>query len=344
MFVVTMNNNIKLDKTDLKILKELDFDARASFSNIGKKLNISKHTIAYRVNNLQKKGIIRGFYAVVDMTALNYLYIRVFIKLRNMTKEVEKEVIEYLKKTRSIAWIALEMGFDDIGFVVLASNVNQFEKTMTAINENYSHYFDMTYVSIATRIWHFPYLFLFNKSSNNELLFGSKKSNHKLDEIDSKILTIVSKDGRATVVEIAKKLNTTARIVQYRIKQLCKEKIIIGFRADIATQLLGYNYYKVFFRIQNLNKELFKKFISYCKHHPNIIYVTKTISDYEIEIEVQAENNMKFNTIVKDIRHEFNEFITDYTFTEVYDNIAINYLPSLYAARSVSSMLSKEIN
>ena len=43
---------IQLDKRDLKILQILDFNARTTYSKIAKKLKISKQAVEYRINNL----------------------------------------------------------------------------------------------------------------------------------------------------------------------------------------------------------------------------------------------------------------------------------------------------
>ncbi len=56
----------ELDEVDMKIIEELEKDARMSFREIAKKLEISEGTVYNRVKRMQKEGVIKGFSAKVD--------------------------------------------------------------------------------------------------------------------------------------------------------------------------------------------------------------------------------------------------------------------------------------
>ncbi len=58
------------DELDLKILKELQRDARASFNEIARRLGVSTGTVTSRVNKLMKNGILRGIYPDINCEKL----------------------------------------------------------------------------------------------------------------------------------------------------------------------------------------------------------------------------------------------------------------------------------
>ncbi len=62
-----------LDESDLRILAELTTNARASFVDIGKKLNLHPNVVAYRVNKLRQVGIIKGYTLDLDFEKLEPL-------------------------------------------------------------------------------------------------------------------------------------------------------------------------------------------------------------------------------------------------------------------------------
>ena len=72
---------MKLDIKDKKILYELDKNAKISASDVAKIVLLSKDAVGYRIKNLEDKGIIRGYRAVVDLTKLGYSLFRVYLKL-----------------------------------------------------------------------------------------------------------------------------------------------------------------------------------------------------------------------------------------------------------------------
>jgi DNA-binding Lrp family transcriptional regulator len=63
---------MKLDQTDVNILKTLTFDARLSSRQIAKQCGISIGTVLTRIKRMEKEGIVRGYAAVLDHEKLGY--------------------------------------------------------------------------------------------------------------------------------------------------------------------------------------------------------------------------------------------------------------------------------
>ncbi len=59
-----------IDSTDFKILAELVENAKYSFAEIGRKLSLHPNVVAYRVNKLERTGVIKDYRADVDLEKL----------------------------------------------------------------------------------------------------------------------------------------------------------------------------------------------------------------------------------------------------------------------------------
>src|ERR1700692_1117878 len=71
----------RLDDTDERILTELTEHARATFAEIGEKVNLSAPAVKRRVDRMLDNGVIKGFTTVVDRNALGWnteAYVQVF--------------------------------------------------------------------------------------------------------------------------------------------------------------------------------------------------------------------------------------------------------------------------
>lgn len=71
----------RLDETDERILAELVRQARATYAEIGQRVNLSAPAVKRRVDRMVDCGVIRGFTAVVDRNALGWhteAYVQVF--------------------------------------------------------------------------------------------------------------------------------------------------------------------------------------------------------------------------------------------------------------------------
>ncbi len=62
----------KIDELDVKIVKELQKDARASYRDIASKLKVAEGTVYNRVGKLKKEGVIKGFITDIDYGKMGY--------------------------------------------------------------------------------------------------------------------------------------------------------------------------------------------------------------------------------------------------------------------------------
>ncbi len=62
----------KIDRMDLKILSELQEDARKSLREIAEKLGVTEATIYNRINKMKKIGIIEKFIPVINYSKLGF--------------------------------------------------------------------------------------------------------------------------------------------------------------------------------------------------------------------------------------------------------------------------------
>ncbi|MFX1560159.1 MAG: Lrp/AsnC family transcriptional regulator [Promethearchaeota archaeon] len=67
-----VEDNPDVDLIDISILSKLQMDGRASFNMLADELGLSVATVSKRVKNLEDKGVIRGFSAVVACEKLGF--------------------------------------------------------------------------------------------------------------------------------------------------------------------------------------------------------------------------------------------------------------------------------
>ncbi len=303
---------IKLSKKDKEILFELSLNARITITNLAKKVKLSKQVVSYRLTRLEKNKVIQGYYAITNAYMLGRTHYRVFIKYQNMSSKIEEEFMNYLINHPKIVWIASFDGDFDAAYLVWANNIREFEEVFDEINEKFGVYFQEKYFSIATKIEYLKYKFLAEKKDLSSLIFGDCFSNYKLDKLDRNIIKDLNQNGRITLVELANKNNTSAKIIKERMHKLEKNKIIIGYNFKINHKILGYTHRKVLLKLNNNSKEKIKQLSNFLKNNKNVIYLVKPIGDYDFEFELMTESNEEFHQIIKDLRSQFSEEIKTY--------------------------------
>jgi Lrp/AsnC family leucine-responsive transcriptional regulator len=65
-------SNGLLDPTNLRLIAELQADARLSIAELGRRIGLSPPAVAERMARLEEEGVITGYHAAVDPRALGY--------------------------------------------------------------------------------------------------------------------------------------------------------------------------------------------------------------------------------------------------------------------------------
>jgi Lrp/AsnC family leucine-responsive transcriptional regulator len=83
------NGRVAIDDVNLRLLDELQADARLPLAELGRRVGLSAPAVAERVARLTESGVITGFHAAVDPRALGYALTAV-LRIRPAPRELPK--------------------------------------------------------------------------------------------------------------------------------------------------------------------------------------------------------------------------------------------------------------
>jgi Lrp/AsnC family leucine-responsive transcriptional regulator len=89
-----------LDDANLRLLEELQQDARLSFAELGRRVGLSSPAVAERIARLEESGVIRSYRADIDPRAFG-LTLGVVIRIRPAPREIQK-VAELAQRTPEV--------------------------------------------------------------------------------------------------------------------------------------------------------------------------------------------------------------------------------------------------
>ena len=78
-----------LDATNLRILEELQADARLTMAELGRRVSLSPPAVAERVQRLERAGVITGYHAALDPKAVGYP-IAAVVRVRPASRQLHK--------------------------------------------------------------------------------------------------------------------------------------------------------------------------------------------------------------------------------------------------------------
>ncbi len=319
---------VHLDQTDRKILYELDLNGRATFSEIGKKIKLSKQAVKERVHYLEKIGVIEQYFALIDIHRMGYTFYRLDLRFQNLTEAKEKEIIQYILKLPKVIWVAEIHGKWDLAIVFLTRDILEIDNNIKNINWKFNQYIQEQSFCVATTHTRYKYGFLLDKEKEEQEIFmGREIGEITLSPVESKVLSLLSKEGRMPIIDISRKLGKSISSIKNAIKNLKNKKVLLGFSTLVDLHAIGYLHYKLFINFQNPSKEKEKRLESYFSMHPNIIFMTKSLGRSDIECEVVARSMSEFKGILRDMKFEFHDLIKDIETYVVLHQHVTNYYP-----------------
>ncbi len=311
---------------DQQILFHLSLNARAGLKELSKKTNLSKEVVHYRIKNLEKRKIIQGYYAVINTYKINRTFYRVYMKTISMTSAVQSEFIQFLKKHPKITWIVQVDGDLDFLYVVWSKDISDFEEVYNQINDKYGKYIQKKFFSVMTNVYYFKYKYLAGKQDDTYALTGGKITSSILDDLDFKLITLLSNEGRLPLTEIALRLQTNVKIIQRRMKRLIEEEIITCFNVKIDHKALGYVQRKVMLNLNDTSRIAIKKLISFLTRHKDTIYITIAIGQYDLEFEMMEKGHQEFHNLLDELKNMFPGLIKEYFTVIFYDEPKVGHV------------------
>jgi len=313
---------MELNLKDLKILRILDQNVRASYKQIGKKTRLNKEVVQYRIKKLEEEQIIKGYWTLINF-GFGFVY-KILIKNKNLAKEKKQEFIEYVKNQKMVSWFASTEGNFDFIMTIYAKNDHELVTFSNDIFQKYGKYFQEKHLlkSISVNITNDKYLYPNNKFIYNykiSLLSGKIPKN----KIDEEILTSLSLNARSSFTEIGKKVNLTPEAVAYRIKKIKEEGFITGFKTRLNFEKIGLSYYHLFISLQN--QESKKTILSYYKLYSHCNSTMEHLGYYDLHLEFILPNE-KIQETIDDFMLKFGDSVTSYELIRIREEHLINIL------------------
>ncbi|MBW2990396.1 Lrp/AsnC family transcriptional regulator [Candidatus Woesearchaeota archaeon] len=314
----------KIDKLDWKILQVLDWKAREPMKRIAKTVRSNKDVVAYRIKKLEEKGIIQGYYPVLDMNKLGYHASRFYFDLNEMNDETEKEFIRFLDKDLHAALIfKTEYHFHRYGIFVWKKSLYDAEDVIIKIKRKIGRILNSyTYSFIHTQK-QYPKDYLFGKKHHDKSITLAPTQKVNYDKEDYKIIKEMAKNARASTMQIAKKTGIPQTTVSYKIKAMERKKIIRGYRALIDFIKLGYrNYFLEIYLDTNDNME---KIEAWLEAHANVVYIQRALGVCDIETEVEMRSKQELHDFLNELKTKYPNVRKVLIKSEVY--MKLTFLP-----------------
>ena len=114
----------------------------------------------------------------------------------------------------------------------------------------------------------------------------------RLDKKDLRVLAVLVNNSRTPLSQIANKVRLSRASVEYRIKKMRENELIVGSRTVINLPKLGYNSYHIF--VESLKVEDEKTLVERAVKNPSVNAIISYSGRFGMEISIIARNPAEF--------------------------------------------------
>lgn len=296
-----------IDLIDRKLLYYFDHGGRLSCSEIARKLRRGRDTIEYRLERLIDRKIITGFRAVVNPACFGLTLFKTYIRLASHKARV-KDLIAKLKKEPRVFWIVECDGSCDLIISIAANSAFEFHEIQGRVLAEISDILvsSEVFVVVGFKVFRLKYL---HEMGTHWYEVGGRPRTPNLDQVEIKLLKLLSQRGRDSISELARKLDVSSSVVVARMQKLESEKIILGYQAQIDLDRLGITQFKTQLYLNDYNVEEELRLEEYCNKHSHITCYIRQIGECRAEIESHVTNYPDYNKLIDGLRERFPKLI-----------------------------------
>ena len=302
---------VKLDVTNKKILAELDKNCRVPNSVLAKKVNKSREAVKYRIQQLQKQGVIERFITSINPNRLGFYMFKAYLKLENNPEEKEKFLRE-LKNSKDVYWIGISDGTFDCVLAILSKSITEYFTKINKLLSRWKHLIISQVLGMMVDTRQYTKKIFTNDTHTKCVVFGGDVITEDIDKLDASILNVLINNARIPLAELAREVKSTIEIVRRRIERLEAKRIILGYRIAVDFNKLGFEFFKAFIYFKSLSEKDESALFEWMKMHQNSVYYIRSLAPWQAEFEFVVKNYQQFNQIINDLRESFPHVIRNH--------------------------------
>lgn len=324
--------SVSLDRLDRKILYLLALNGRYGISSIAKALNTSKEVIHYRLKRLEEEGFFHGVLTLVDHQKLGQCIYEVSLAI-NPTENLTS-MLNFLVSHSCVNYVGLCSAPHDAQFQVTTRTAEEFRIFLnTFLTQHHALIQDYNIMQIMENYFtglgfllepedKIPRILEHKGPSFARLFLMQETGNYVLDAKDKEILRILIANGRVPILQLTKQMHLAQTSVQNRIGVLIAYGFIKNFISYYSVSYLGYQWFHMQLRTKGMDE---KKLLTFLQQHKNSAWLTKTLGCWNYRLSIFAKNNTELNTVIQDVRNQFQDTIIDYDTSIVFQQL--KYMP-----------------
>ena len=334
--------NIAIDVVDGKLIYLLGKNSRTSYTALAKTLRTSREMVAFRVERLKKRGVIRGCTANVNFHRFGKYSFHILVKTQGMKHAEQAE--SFLNAHPKITSVQLVFGRWDYIILARTSTLEEFSTLIDEMLASLPMLAEVRHSLILDEVgpgWGvliparhpLPSLPKDRIAFTSEFSHRAKSGQAMIDDIDELLLLALGEDARTSILQLADKTGITYRTAQRRIARLIEDGVIESFDIRGSLTPLGFSRRTVLVKAVNVSKNASRIRTFLCSLRECSRY-WQLLGENQLAINIYTKSTADFQGTLRKLQDFFGEDLRGIESVDVLEQKKRIGYPSLLAGKS----------
>jgi Lrp/AsnC family transcriptional regulator for asnA, asnC and gidA len=294
-----MQEKIKLNEIDLKLLAYLYHHNREPLTKIARATKLTRQQVEYRLENYIKSGLIRQFFTIINYSAIGLSKFAILFLKVNKYSNLSK-VKKSLKNNKNCISFGELQGEYDLYVDLICKDEKGLNLCVNKIisSEFVSDYFLMN--PYFTEIY--PIKFADKKHDKPFSLIDNSSKSIDLTRGEREVLKVLAEDSRISLVNLADKCKISSELAFYTIKRLEKQGVIQGTKIFFDLSLIGYNYMAILFNVSGDSNKIQEKLKYFARNNPYVNSLGLSINKPNGFMQIFYKNPDELKKVILELR------------------------------------------
>lgn len=296
---------MNLSKTRAKILSHAFLQADAPAVAIAKECGSTEKTVRNTLYLLRERNVINAF-PLVNIHALGLTDYCIYFSLAFDEAKNRREVFNFLASSSQVAWLAELSGEFHFTVSVIAKDIFEVYRFFQSLSTKVCGISITKNLALRVNWTSFRCKYFGNDpSAVNKISRTEPRAIVKIDELDRKILQMLTSYPHESYTAIARRLKVATNTLISRIKILKKQGVLLGSIYYFDAHKVGMYAFRILFYAKNSNPKLCKKLANFCFKHKNISAFIECIGNWDFELNVELKDPAGINNINQELYEKF---------------------------------------
>jgi len=302
----------KLDAKNHHIISELQKDARISYTQLGKKVLLSRAMVKQRVEVLQKEGVIRSFETRINYKRLGFTHYECWLSFHNLSPKKKEEIINWFTSHPFSHWVGECLSTYNFRVTFIAADQQHMENISSEIRLVFGDILSTIKILTITGIIKFIPQNLIEEKKPMKQPQLTKNKPVKIDQIDIILLENLSKNTRIRFSELADQTGLTLQGVRQRVHRLEQEEVILHYSINIDRVAIEKLWMILLCNFTNLQEDTKNKLAQYILTKKFVGNTYILLGNWHYSMTLNANTVADLADYVSDLELTFTKELSSY--------------------------------